>query len=143
MWSLQGALALLVVAWLLQCVGTWVQIKRYRSAFRELSSGWDDGWMGAGRGGKFPRAGAIAMIVIAPDETIRRVVVIAGRTVFAKATRLRAYEGLTVAGLRAETADPGKDPTRLAIVAALDQVEAVRAKRTEREASAALVPAHA
>ncbi|WP_082537243.1 MULTISPECIES: transcriptional regulator GutM [unclassified Aureimonas] len=144
MWSLQGALALLVVAWLLQCVGTWVQIKRYRSAFRELSSGWADGWMGAGRGGRFPRAGAIALIVIAPDDTVRRVVVIAGRTVFAKAARLEGYEGLTLEALRAKTGDAGKDSVKLAIVAALDQVDTVRAKRVERETPGAMmVPAHA
>lgn len=143
MWSLQGALALLVVAWLLQCVGTWIQIRRYRSAFRELSSGWADGWMGAGRGGRFPRAGAIAMIVIAPDDTIRRVVVIAGRTVFAKAVRHESFEGLTVGALRTRMAEPGRDATKLAIASALDQVEAVRAKRTEREATGALVPAQA
>ncbi|WP_062205216.1 transcriptional regulator GutM [Aureimonas sp. AU12] len=140
MWGWQGVLMLLAAAWLLQCVGTWVQIQRYRSAFRELSSGWADGWMGAGKGGRFPRAGAIAMIVVAPDDTVRRVVVIAGRTVFAKAERLAAYEGLPVQALRRETAGSPKSSTRQAIVAALDQIETVRANRTAREARPAGMP---
>lgn len=144
MWGWQGVLALLAAAWLLQCVGTWVQIRRYREAFRALSSGWSDGWMGAGKGGRFPRAGVIAMIVVAPDETVRRVVAIAGRTVFAKAERFERFEGLSVRALRGELARAPKDAMASAVAAALDQVETVRANRTAREPSApAALPAGA
>lgn len=144
MWGWQGVLALLVAAWLLQCVGTWVQIRRYRAAFRELSSAWSDGWMSAGRGGRFPRAGAIAMIVVAPDETVRRVVVIAGRTVFAKAERIERFEGLSMRALRGEAAGTPKGSTAIAVLAALDQIETVRANRAMQEpVPAALLPAGA
>jgi DNA-binding transcriptional regulator of glucitol operon len=141
MWGWQGILALLAVAWLLQCAGTLIQIQRYRGAFRELSSTWSDGWMGAGRGGRFLQAGSIAMIVVSPDERVRRVVAITGRTVFARAERIELYEGLTPAALRAEAERSPKRPVSIAMIAALDQIETVRGNQAARASSMPDVPA--
>jgi glucitol operon activator protein len=126
MWGWQGVLSLLALAWLLQCVGTWIQVRRYRAAFRELASGWSDGWMGAGKGGRFPQAGAIAMLTVAPDNTVRRVVVMKGRTVFAKAERVSRFEGLSVRSLRELIETDRRNSAAVAVAAALDQVERVR-----------------
>lgn len=126
MWSWQGVLALLAVAWALQCVGTLIQVRRYRAAFRELSSGWSDGWMGVGRGGSRLQAGAIVMAVVAPDETVRRAVAIRGRTVFARAVRLTELEDRPVSAVRRDAAASPRDPTAKALLGALDQVALVR-----------------
>ena len=127
MWNWQTILALLALAWCLQCVGTVFQVRRYRAAFRELSSGWTDGWMGVGKGNAVLSGGAIVMIVVAPDETVRRAVVLRGRTVFARATRLPEIEGRQVASVRSETEAGPWGPVRTAILGALDQVEKARA----------------
>ena len=144
MWGWQGVLALLVVAWLLQCIGTVIQIKRYRAAFRELSTGWSDGWMGVGKAGKVFQPGVIAMIVVAPDDTVRRVVTIKGRTVFAKAQRNMRFEDRSVAQVRAEMEGSGPGPESQALLAALDQVATVRrGKLAKRQTQASTVPATA
>ncbi len=129
MWSWQTVLALLAFAWFLQCIGTLVQIRRYRAAFRELSSGWSDGWMGVGKGSSVFRGGAVVMIVVAPDETVRRAVVLKGRTVFAKAERIARLEGRRIASVRQEASADPKNPVSAGILGALDQIAGARAGR--------------
>ncbi|WP_062111528.1 transcriptional regulator GutM [Aureimonas sp. AU40] len=126
MWGWQGVLALLALAWLLQCWGTIVQIRRYRAAFQQLSSEWSDGWMGVGKGGGGLKRGAIVLLVVAPDETLRRVVTIEGRTVFAKARRVERLEGVSPGEARSQAALRPKDPFSQALLTALAQVETVR-----------------
>lgn len=132
MWGWQGILALLVLAWTLQCAGTLVQVRRYRAAFRELSNGWSDGWMGAGKGGSALRGAALAMVVMGPDERIRRVVSIRGRTVFAQAERLAHLEGMTAEALREEATRTPRDAVSAALLSALDQIATVRAAQAAR-----------
>lgn len=132
MWGWQGVLALLALAWTLQCAGTIVQVRRYRAAFRELSNGWSDGWMGAGKGGGALRGAALAMVVMGPDERIRCAVAIRGRTVFARAERLAHLEGLSADALRETAARTPKDALSLALLSALGQIGTVRAAQEAR-----------
>jgi glucitol operon activator protein len=128
MWSWQTVLALLAFAWFLQCIGTLVQIRRYRAAFRELSNGWSDGWMGVGKGSSLIKGGAVVMIVVAPDETVRRAVVLKGRTVFAKAERIGRLEGRRIGTIRQEASADPKDPVSAGILGALDQIAGARTR---------------
>lgn len=137
MWSWQVILALLALAWMLQCWGTFVQIRRYRDAFRHLSSQYSDGWMGAGKSGGGFRRGAIVMAVAAPDGTLRRVVALQGRTIFAHFQPIARFEGLSLAQARASAsaeAQP-KRPLERALLTALDQIETVRRGPTPSEAA--------
>lgn len=126
MWSWQVILALLALAWMLQCWGTFVQIRRYRDAFRHLSSEYSDGWMGAGKSGGGFRRGAIVMAVAAPDGTLRRVVALEGRTIFAHFQPVTRFEGLSLPQARASAQARPKRPLERALLTALDQIETVR-----------------
>jgi glucitol operon activator protein len=139
MGSWQGILALLAIAWALQCAGTLVQVRRYRDAFRELSNGWSDGWMGAGKGGSAWRGAALAMVVVGPDERVRRAVTIRGRTVFARAERLSHLEGMTTATLRETAGQAPRDAVQAALLSALDQIATVRAAQEARAETSAHV----
>ena len=134
MLSWQVALGLLVVAWLLQSAGTIVQIRRFRAAMRELSGEWSDGWLGAGKAGGGLASGAMAMLVASPDGHVRRAVVIRGRTIFAKAERLRAFEGLPLSGFETAANRLAGKATARALILAAEQVRAMRAKRPEATA---------
>lgn len=142
MGSWQVILALLALAWMLQCWGTFVQIRRYRDAFRKLSTEYSDGWMGAGKSGGGLKRGAIVMAVVAPDHSIRRVVAIEGRTVFAHARRIERFEGLSMAQARAEAERHPKQPIDRAFLTALEQVETIR-RGVLPSAMAPLTPATA
>ena len=143
MWSWQVILALLALAWMLQCWGTFVQIGRYRDAFGHLSSEYSDGWMGAGKSGGGFRRGAIVMAVAAPDGTLRRVVALEGRAIFARFRPIARFEGLSLAEARAGAAAQPKRPLERALLTALDQIETVRrgAKPAESADLATLAPA--
>ncbi|RIY02032.1 transcriptional regulator [Aureimonas flava] len=125
----QAALALLALAWTLQCVGTVIQVRRYRAAFRDVGASSQDGWLGVGKGGGALRGGAIAMIVVAPDGRVRRASSLQGRTVFAKARRLHELEGRSTADLRVEAEARRREPLGAAILSALDQVAQARARQ--------------
>ncbi|WP_427025616.1 transcriptional regulator GutM [Aureimonas ureilytica] len=130
----QIALALLALAWALQCVGTFVQIGRYRAAFRDVSGSSDDGWLGIGKGGGALKGAAIAMIVVAPDGRIRRATSLQGRTVFAKARRLDRLEGRLASDVRGEAEAQRRKPLSAAILSALDQVRQVRERQSPETA---------
>ncbi|WP_279482157.1 transcriptional regulator GutM [Aureimonas sp. SK2] len=129
----QVALALLALAWALQCVGTVIQVRRYRDAFRDLSNSSDDGWLGVGKGGGALKGAAIAMIVVAPDGTVRRATSLQGRTVFAKARRLEELEGRSASDVRSDAEGRRREPLAAAILSALDQVAQVRSRQTLNE----------
>ncbi|WP_061931776.1 transcriptional regulator GutM [Aureimonas sp. AU22] len=127
----QAALALLALAWALQCVGTVIQVGRYRAAFRDVGSSSTDGWMGVGKGGGALRGGAIAMIVVAPDGRVRRATSLQGRTVFAKARRLHELEGRLASDLRNDAEGRRREPLAAAILSALDQVAQARSRQAQ------------
>ncbi|MBB3935728.1 transcriptional regulator GutM [Aureimonas phyllosphaerae] len=125
----QIALALLALAWALQCVGTMIQVRRYRDAFRDLSGSSDDGWMGVGKGGGALRGAAIAMITVSPEGRVCRATSLEGRTVFAKARRLSDLEGRPMTDVRAEAGTRRREPLAAAILSALDQIDQTRARQ--------------
>ena len=77
----QYALLALVIAWALQAYGVWRQTQHYQSVFKELRGNWSDGMLGVGAAPAKLGKGAIAMVVVDPDGTVRTVRVMQGRSV--------------------------------------------------------------
>lgn len=122
----QMALIALVLAWAVQSAGVWLQMRHYQKKFTELRSRWADGAMGAGAApGRFGK-GVIALVVTAPDGTVRRVCVMQGRSVFAKLKDRVDLGGLSTAELK-RRANSGKleAGVGVAIAKALEQIETV------------------
>ncbi len=122
----QIALILLVAAWAVQSAGVWLQMRHYQKKFTELRSRWTDGAMGAGAApGRFGK-GVIALVVTAPDGTVRKVCVMQGRSVFAKLKDRVDLEGISAAELkRRATAGEFGAGAGLAIAKAVEQIETV------------------
>ncbi|WP_181703929.1 transcriptional regulator GutM [Chthonobacter albigriseus] len=92
----QTALLLLALVWALQAFGTWFQMKHYRDVMRGIASQWADGFVGAGNARGALGKGVILLVVVTPDDIVRKLLVMEGRSVFAKFRVLPEYEGMTL-----------------------------------------------
>jgi glucitol operon activator protein len=95
----QYALLALGLAWLLQCVGVWFQMRQYAGVFKGVTDKFNDGFVGAGhvRGGFRP--GAIALVVVDREGLVRRLLLMSGRSVFARFRRVETVEGRPLTAL--------------------------------------------
>lgn len=124
----QIALIALVLAWALQAVGTYIQMRHYRGVMGEVSSRWADGFVGAGNAKSTLGKGVILLLVVSPDRIVRRLSVMQGRSVFAKFKPVPAVEGHTLDSLQA--APPFQDKGCLkALQTAVAQVEKAASNR--------------
>ncbi len=132
----QVGLLVFAVLWGLQIAGTAYQMKHYRTTLRAISERWNDGFVGSGNARARLGAGAIAIVVAAPDSTTRQVLVMRGRTVFAHFKPVLDMAGVPLAALRDGSAF-SHDRTRAtaAIQAAVAQIDRVA---SERESNTAL-----
>ncbi|WP_040677532.1 transcriptional regulator GutM [Nitratireductor pacificus] len=125
----QWGLLLLALVWALQSYGVWLQMRHYSDVFKGITQKFTDGYVGTGAfHGRFLKKGAIAIVVIAPDLTVRRILTMSGRSVFAKFVRHEEFEGMTLDRLRAEPALFGPDAPGLtaAITQAVAQIDRTR-----------------
>ena len=100
----QIALIVLVVAWGLQALGTFAQMRHYRDMMGTIQRQWSDGYLGAGNArGAFGK-GVILLLVIGPDLRVRRLMLMEGRSVLATFKALAEFEGRTLDELRSGTA---------------------------------------
>jgi glucitol operon activator protein len=127
----QYALIAFVIAWVIQAFGVWRQTRHYQSVFSELRKNWSDGALGAGAApAKFGK-GAIVLVVVDPQKTVRAVRIMQGRSVFAKFEPRPEFEGLSVADLSTAIQAPGfQRPLSTAIAQALAQIDKVASRRT-------------
>lgn len=124
------ALILLVVMWGLQCVGTWVQMRHFRSVMSAITDKWADGHLGAGNSRGRLGKGVIAIVVVDPAAIVRKVLVMEGRSVMAKFLPLTEYEGKSLADLKSELDSEQKKGRIAALNQAVAQLERVRDAKT-------------
>lgn len=123
----QWGLLLLAVVWALQSYGVWLQMRHYSDVFKGVTQKFADGYVGTGAfHGRFLKKGAIVIVVVAPDLTVRRILTMSGRSVFAKFSRHEEFEGMTLDRLRAEPAlfgdsEPGLAAATAQAVAQIDR----------------------
>lgn len=125
----QWGLLLLALVWALQSFGVWLQMRHYSDVFKGITQKFADGYVGTGAfHGRFLKKGAIAIVVVGPDLIVRRILTMAGRSVFAKFSRHEAFEGMELDKLRAEPAIFGdKEPgLTSAITQAVAQIDRTR-----------------
>lgn len=115
------------VLWGVQIAGTALQMRHVRTVLQRISRTWNDGYVGCGAARAAWGAGGIAVVVAAPDLSARQVLVMHGRTVFARLRPVPALEGASLQQLRAGEAGPCAGRSAAAIRAAVDQVDRVRA----------------
>jgi len=136
----QLAVILLVLVWALQSAGVWMQMRHYRDALGDIEQRFNTGFVGTGFvRGRFAK-GTIALVVVSDQLIVDRVAVMAGRSVFAKFKARRDFDGVTLDALRASAAALGdKAASRSdrslgeALTKAIEQIDAVRAKKRGAE----------
>ena len=126
----QQALLLLVLFWVLQIAGSWIQRRHYRDSMNAASGLWSDGFLGAGRSKPRFGSGAVAMLSVSPDLRVRQLRLMSGMTVFARFKPDASVQDWTVSQLAAHYA-PGTRDTAIAkaIRAAIAQVEEVHSRK--------------
>ena len=80
----QEGLIALAVLWACQGAGTWAQMRHYRRMMSGVSERWPDGYVGAGAARATFGRGVVALVVASPDQRVREVFLMEGRSVFAK-----------------------------------------------------------
>lgn len=124
----QWGLVLLVVAWALQAAGTWKQMRHYRVVMGDITRRWPDGWLGVGNARGALRKGVIAVVVATPDDTVRRVLSMEGRSVFATFKEVDGVAGLPVSELAAAPFASTVAGRRTAIDMAVAQIAKAKAR---------------
>ena len=126
----QIALIALVAAWALQAVGTYFQMRHYRSVMGEVSNRWSDGFIRAGNAKSTLGRGVILLLVVGPDRIVRRLSVMQGRSVFAKFRPCPEQEGRSLEALSADPpfTDAG---CRKALSAAIAQIDKASGKESK------------
>ena len=127
----QNALLMLLLFWVLQIAGSWIQWRHYRVALSDASSRWSDGFLGMGQSRPRFGAGAIAMLEIGPDLRVRRLQTLTGISVFARFKPDVGVQGWTLEQLGARHA-AGTPDSQLAraVRQAITQVEEVRQRQS-------------
>lgn len=96
----QLGLVLLGVVWVLQALGTWIQMRHYRRVMGGISRQWSDGYLGAGNARSALGKGVILILVVGPDDVVRRLLLMEGRSVFARFEPRPEFEGMRLQALR-------------------------------------------
>lgn len=126
----QQALLLLLLFWILQIVGSWIQWKHYRSAMNDATGQWSDGFLGAGRSKPRFGAGCVALLSVSPDLRVRQLRTMSGITVFARFKHDPSVHDWTLSQLATHYAAGTRDnAVAKAIRQAITQVEEVRSRQ--------------
>ena len=125
----QLALIALVLAWMLQAVGGFYQMRHYRAVMGDVSARWADGFVGAGSARAILGRGVLLLLVVSPDRIVRRLLVMHGRSIFTRFEPVSAVEGLPMERLGSEPVFRDKKRGK-ALAIALAQVEKAVQRRT-------------
>ncbi len=126
----QWALLSLALVWGLQSLGVWLQMRHYSDVFKGITQKSADGFVGAGNHrGRFAR-GTIVLVVVTPDLIVRRLLVMSGRSVFAKFKRHEEYEGVALDRIRSNPAIKGEGEPGVAeaVKRAIEQIDRARSE---------------
>ncbi|SDR62942.1 glucitol operon activator protein [Rhizobiales bacterium GAS191] len=133
----QIALIVLVIAWGLQALGTFVQMRHYREVMGAITRQWSDGYLGAGNARAAFGKGVILLLVLGPDARVRRLLVMEGRSVLAKFKPLGEFEGRALDELRSGAVFGANGKGReTALAQAIAQIDKARAARQATEIAA-------
>lgn len=119
------------VLWALQAAGTYFQMRHYRRVIRSITGGKSDGYLGVGNAKSRFRKGVILILVADGEGLIQKALKMRGRTVFARFKEAPELEGYAVGALRNGEDDWGEPGTMLAARRAVEQIDRIRAEKTE------------
>ncbi len=120
------------VVWVLQMIGTHVQMSHYRSVLGGITREGGKGYVGAGNAKARLGKGVILIMVCDEDDVVKRALRMRGMTVFARFEEARDLLGLSLDDLREEGLEgPYEKATMLAARRAVEQIERIKVEKAE------------
>ncbi len=118
------------VLWLLQIVGTHVQMSHYRSVLGGITREGGKGYVGAGNAKARFGKGVILILVCDEDGVVSRAVRMRGMTVFARFQEAPELVGLSLDEMRdGERKRPYEKATTLAARRAVEQIDRIQSEK--------------
>lgn len=120
------------VVWILQMIGTHVQMSHYRSVLGGITREGGKGYVGAGNAKARLGKGVILIMICDEDDVVKRALRMRGMTVFARFEEARDLLGLSLDNLREEGLEgPYEKATMLAARRAVEQIERIKSEKAE------------
>ena len=130
------AILILAVAWVLQIVGTYFQMRHYREVLGRITREGGEGFVGVGNAKATFGKGVILILVADENDVVKRASRMRGMTIFARFKEAPELVGIGLDELRSEDREgPYEKGTMLAARRAIEQID--RIKR-EKERTAAM-----
>jgi glucitol operon activator protein len=124
------AILLLAVAWILQIVGTYFQMRHYREVLGRITREGGEGYVGVGNAKATFGKGVVLILVADENDVVRRALRMRGMTVFARFNDVPDLVGMSLEELRAEgREDPYDKSTMLAARRAVEQIDRIKQEK--------------
>jgi glucitol operon activator protein len=124
------AILLLAVAWILQIVGTYFQMRHYREVLGRITREGGEGYVGVGNAKATFGKGVVLILVADENDVVRRALRMRGMTVFARFNDVPDLVGMSLEELRAEgREDPYDKSTMLAATRAVEQIDRIKQEK--------------
>ena len=121
---------LLAIAWILQIVGTYFQMRHYREVLGGITRDSSEGFVGVGNGKATFGKGVILILVADENDVVRRALRMRGMTVFARFKEAPDFAGISLDELRAEQREgPYDKSTMLAARRAVEQIDRIKQEK--------------
>jgi glucitol operon activator protein len=121
---------LLAIAWILQTVGTYFQMRHYREVLGGITREGGEGFVGVGNAKATFGKGVILILVADETGVVRRALRMRGMTVFARFKEAPDFAGMSLDELRAEQRDgPYDKSTMLAANRAVEQIDRIKQEK--------------
>jgi glucitol operon activator protein len=124
------AIVLLAVAWILQIVGTYFQMRHYREVLGRITSEGGKGYVGVGNAKATFGKGVILILVADEKDEVRRALRMRGMTIFARFKEAPDLAGMSLDELRVEEHEgPYDKSTMLAARRAVEQIDRIKQEK--------------
>lgn len=123
-----------VIAWILQYIMTYFQMRRYHKRLNELRK---DGLLATGMSGSMYKRKTYGILVVDKDERILHAEQLSGWTVFATLKPVNGLVGLSTKDIMDDSLElPVPKKIRSAFQNAVEQIEKAKEKKAEKDSQA-------
>ena len=124
------AILILAVAWALQIVGTYFQMRHYREVLGAITREGGEGFVGVGNAKATFGKGVILMLVADENDVVKRVLRMRGMTIFARFKEAPEFVGMRLDELRiGDREEPYDKSTMLAARRAVEQIDRIKQEK--------------
>jgi glucitol operon activator protein len=121
---------LLAVAWILQIVGTYFQMRHYREVLGRITREGNEGFVGVGNAKATFGKGVILILVADKDDMVRKAMRMRGMTIFARFGDIPDLVGMSLEELRVEgREEPYDKSTMIAARRAVEQIDRIKQEK--------------